>query len=119
MPAIFDAISEPVARRVAAGLARIGLVLRSRAWKGATPAGVTPTQAQALALLGDAPAGMRLSTLAQALGVSAPTASDMVGSLVAKGLARKKPGPDKRSLALRLTPEGLLVSNPVLAELLR
>ena len=106
MSAIFDALSEPISSRDAAGLARIGLVLRSRAWKGAMPAGVTPTQGQALEMLGDAPAGMRLGALAQALGVSAPTASDVVASLVAKGLASKAPGPDKRSVALKLTAEG-------------
>ncbi len=106
MTAIFDAISEPIAKRVTAGLAKIGLVLKSRAWKGAGAAGVTPTQAQAIALLHEAPKGMRLSALASLLGVSPPTASDAVNTLVSKGLARKEPGPDKRSIALRLTPEG-------------
>src|SRR3712207_3574231 len=104
--AIFDAISEPIAKRVTAGLAKIALVLKSRAWKGAGPAGVTPTQAQALGLLREAPQGLRLSALAGLLGISAPTASDAVSSLVAKGLAAKEPGPDKRSVSLKLTPEG-------------
>jgi DNA-binding MarR family transcriptional regulator len=106
MTAIFDALSEPIATRVTAGLAKIGLVLKSRAWKGAGAAGVTPTQAQAIALLREAPKGMRLGALASLLGVSPPTASDTVKSLVAKGLAAKDPGPDKRTMALRLTPEG-------------
>ena len=106
MTAIFDAISEPIAKRVTAGLARIGLVLRSRAWKGAAPAGVTPTQGQALALLRQVPKGLRLAELAALLGVSPPTASEAVNALVAKGYARKAPGPDKRSVALTLTPEG-------------
>jgi DNA-binding MarR family transcriptional regulator len=106
MTAIFDAISEPIAKRVTGGLAKIGLVLKSRAWKGAGPAGVSPTQAQALALLREAPKGMRLNALAGLLGISAPTASDAVNTLVGKGLAVKEPGPDKRSIALKLTPEG-------------
>jgi len=104
--AIFDAISEPPAKRVTAGLGKIGLVLKSRAWKGAGPAGVTPTQAQALALLRDAPRGMRLGALAELLGVSAPTVSEAVNSLVAKGLAAKEAGPDKRSIAIGLTARG-------------
>jgi DNA-binding MarR family transcriptional regulator len=106
MSAIFDSISEPVARRVTAGLAKIGLVLRSRAWKGAGNAGVTPSQGHALALLRDAPEGLRLAGLAKLLGISAPTASDMVNALVAKGLVAKQPGPDRRSINLVLTPEG-------------
>jgi len=111
MTAIFDAISEPTAKRVTAGLAKIALVLKSRAWKGAGPAGVTPTQGQALGLLREAPQGMRLTALAELLGVSAPTASDAVNSLVGKGLAAKEPGPDKRSVTLRLTSAGQEVAD--------
>lgn len=111
MTAIFDAISEPVSRRVAAGLARVALVLKSHAWKGAAPAGVTPTQGQALALLREAPDGMRLSALAHRLGISPPTASDAVASLAAKGLVEKAAGPDRRSVALRLTPAGGAVAD--------
>jgi len=106
MTAIFDAISEPIAKRVTSGLAKIAIVLRSRAWKGAGPAGVTPTQGQALGLLREAPEGMRLGALAALLAVSAPTASDAVNSLVAKGFAAKERGPDKRSIAIRLTDKG-------------
>jgi DNA-binding MarR family transcriptional regulator len=106
LAAIFDAISEPIARRVTAGLAKIGGVLRSHAWKGAGAAGVTPTQGQALGLLREAPDGMRLAELAGMLGISAPTASEAVTSLVQKGLAVKAPGPDRRSIALLLTAAG-------------
>lgn len=49
---------------------------------------------------------MRLAALAKLLGISAPTASDAMNSLVAKGLVAKKPGPDRRSISLVLTPEG-------------
>ena len=106
LTAIFDAISEPIARRVTAGLAKIGGVLHSHAWKGAGAAGVTPTQGQALGLLREAPDGMRLAELAGMLGISAPTASEAVTSLVQKGLAVKAPGPDRRSIALLLTAAG-------------
>lgn len=106
MTAIFDSISEPIAKRVTAGLAKIGLVLKSRAWKGAGSVGVTPTQAQALALLREAPKGLRLGALAGLLGVSPPTASGTVKSLIAKGLAVRDLGRDKRSIALKLTDGG-------------
>jgi DNA-binding MarR family transcriptional regulator len=110
MTAIFDAISEPIAKRVTGGLAKIGLVLKSRAWRGAGAAGVTPTQGQALALLREAPKGLRLNALAELLGVSAPTASDAVASLVAKGLAVKEPGSDRRSVTLKPTAKGEAVA---------
>lgn len=106
MSAIFDSISEPISRRVTAGLTKIGLVLRSRAWKGAGSAGVTPTQGSALGMLRDAPDGMKLSAVAKMLGVSAPTASDAMNALVAKGLVIKHAGSDRRSISLVLSPEG-------------
>lgn len=106
MTAIFDAISEPIARRVTAGLEKIGQVLRSRAWKGAGPAGVSPTQGHALGLLRESPDGMTLGAIAGLLGVSPPTASDAMNALVAKGLAAKEPGANRRSISLVLTPQG-------------
>jgi hypothetical protein len=68
LSAIFDSISQPISLRVTAGLTKIGLVLRSRAWKGAGAAGVTPTQGNALGMLRDAPDGMKLSAVAKMLG---------------------------------------------------
>lgn len=104
--AIFDALSEPVSRRITSGLTRIALVLRTQAWRGAEPAGVTPTQAQALAALRDAGEGIRLAELAAQLGVSAPTMSVRVNALIAKGLVVREAGVDKRSVRLRLSPAG-------------
>ncbi|MGM1060838.1 MarR family winged helix-turn-helix transcriptional regulator [Saccharothrix sp. Mg75] len=109
MDVSFDAISEPVPNRVTSGLAKIGAVLQSRAWKGAGPAGVTPTQARALELLRGRPAS--LGGLAALLGVSTATASTAVGTLVTKGLVVKEPGPDKRSVTLRLTGAGEAVAD--------
>ncbi|WP_343612051.1 MarR family transcriptional regulator [Novosphingobium sp.] len=106
MTSVFDAISEPVARRVTSGLVRIGQVLRSRAWKGAAAQGVTPTQGHALDLLREAPDGLSLGEIAQHLGVSPPTASDTMKALVTKGLVSKQPGAAKRSIRLTLTPQG-------------
>ncbi|MGY2498513.1 MarR family transcriptional regulator, partial [Klebsiella pneumoniae] len=85
-PVDFEAISEPIESRIATGLAKIALALRSQAWKGPGADGLTPTQGQALAILRDETGGVRLATLAQALAVSGPTASDALGSLIAKGL---------------------------------
>ncbi|WP_219602226.1 MarR family winged helix-turn-helix transcriptional regulator [Nonomuraea indica] len=86
------------------GLSTIGMVLKSRAWEGAGPEGVTPTQAQALESLRERPAS--LGVLAARLGASTATASNAVSALVHKGLVVKEPGSDKRSITLRLTESG-------------
>lgn len=92
-------------------LAKIGLVLKSRAWKGAGPERLTPTQAQILALLQGNPSGLRLTAVADLVGVSAPTASDAVAALVSKGLVARGAGADHhRAVALRLTPDGEAVA---------
>ena len=104
--AIFDSLSEPVSRRVTSGLTRIGIALRRQAWRGTESEGVTPTQAQALTVLGESAGGMRLAALAAQLGVSAPTMSARVDALVARGLVEKRAGTDKRSVGLWLTSQG-------------
>lgn len=104
MTAIFDALSEPVAHRVTAGLARIGLVLRTQAWRTAKPKKLTPTQAQALELLRGRPMGLK--QLASYLGIAGPTATVAVGTLVDKGLVDKVAGTDRRSVVLTLTDAG-------------
>lgn len=103
----FDPARDPIARRVSVGLAKIGLALRSQAWQEAAGRGLTPTQGQALALLLGSAAPLRLSQLAEGLGVTAATASDAVQALVAKGLVRKERSrEDARALAVSLTPAG-------------
>lgn len=106
-PQDFDQISEPLEQQVATGLAKIAGALRAHAWAGASDSGLTPTQGQALALLRDEPGGLRLATVAAALAVSAPTASDALASLVAKGLVVRGQDPDdRRAAAFRLTEAG-------------
>ena len=97
---------DAIAQRIASGLGRLALALKTGAWKRAAAEGITPTQGEALARLADAPHGMRLSDLAHQLGVSAPTASDAVSTLAAKALIVKRAGEDKRSVTLKLTREG-------------
>lgn len=96
----------PVAVRVAEGLARISLALRNRAWSSASRAKLTPTQGQVLAMLNAPRGGLRLGALAKRLGISAPTASDAVSTLVAKGYVRKDGGEDRRAVSISLTDAG-------------
>ncbi|HEV7368463.1 MarR family winged helix-turn-helix transcriptional regulator [Arenibaculum sp.] len=95
-------------RHVVAGLAKIGMALRSRAWREGERLGLTPTQAQALGLVrARAPRPVRLSQVADDLQVTQATASDAVSALVRKGLLSKDRAPDDaRAVALRLTAAG-------------
>jgi DNA-binding MarR family transcriptional regulator len=95
-------------QRIIVGLSKIGLALKSRSWQDAGQQGLTPTQGQILALLRSKGAGgIRLSALANELGVSAATSSDAVTTLVEKGLVQKcKAVDDGRAIAISLTPKG-------------
>ncbi|MGH2587377.1 MAG: MarR family winged helix-turn-helix transcriptional regulator [Dehalococcoidia bacterium] len=96
-----------MAQRVAAGLAKIGLALKHRAWQEAGPRGITPTQGQVLAVLHNHPQGLSLTAIAEQLAVTAPTASDAVRVLTEKGLMRKeRDAEDGRSIRVLLTAEG-------------
>jgi len=113
-PFDFEAASQPVAERVSTGLAKIGMALKARAWRGASPERVTPTQAQALVLLRGAPRGLRLDEVAKGLGVTAPTASDAVAALVSKGLVSRGRSVDNhRAVALTLTADGAALADRV------
>ncbi len=96
-------------QRVLVALSKVGIALRSHAWKDATPRGLNPTQAQVLVVLGRRPdPGLRLADLAAALGVSAPSLSDSVAALERKGLVSKERDPDDgRAISIRPTPEGI------------
>lgn len=94
--------------RILVGLARLGGVLRSRLWESAAPRGLNPTQVAILGLLfRGSDGGASLTYLADQLGVSPPTVSDSVNTLVTKGLLVKKPSTaDGRTLAITLTDPG-------------
>jgi DNA-binding MarR family transcriptional regulator len=109
--AIFDALSEPVSRRVSAGMSRIAGALKSRTRAEVRPVGVTPSQAEALALLAREPSS--LVRLARHLGVSSATASVAVRTLVDRGLVEKRPGTDRRSITVALTEDGARVAREV------
>ena len=99
---------EPLPRRVAVGLSKIGLALRTQAWRKGGARGLTPTQGQILGTLkGRRGRPCRLQELADALGVSAATTSEAVQALERKRLvARQRSREDARSLAVVLTARG-------------
>ena len=102
-------------QRVAIGISKIGLALKTNSWQDANQHGLSPTQGQILGLLNSKGGiGTRLSAIANDLGVTAATTSDAVSTLVEKGLVQKiKATDDKRAIALSLTPQGQKVAEQV------
>jgi DNA-binding MarR family transcriptional regulator len=90
------------------GLSKVSLALKSQSWQDAGEYGVSPTQAQILALLQPKGSeGMRLSEVAAGLAVTPATASDAVRVLDRKGLVLKKRSTeDARAISIVLTPQG-------------
>ncbi len=60
--------------------------------------------------------GESVQHLATVLAVSQPAAVKLADRLAADGLLERRPGPDKRTLALHLTPNGRRASAQVLAD---
>jgi DNA-binding MarR family transcriptional regulator len=106
---VFETHSEPLPRRVATGLAKISLALRSRAWREAGGRGLTPTQGQILERLrARHPQAQALNEVAAALAVKPATVSEAVATLERKRLLTKgRASADARRLRLRLTAAGL------------
>jgi len=104
----FDLSHDPIAQRVLTGLAKIGLALRSHAWHEAVQRGLTPTQAQVLALLRRRSGrSVRMSDIAEELAVTPATVSDTVAALTRKGLVQKMSSPlDARAMVVTLTAAG-------------
>lgn len=94
-------------------MAAIGLTARSLA---ASPArDITLAQWRTLALLAQEPAGSRLTDLADATGMSLPSASRMVNRLIARGFIRSEPdADDRRAVRLGLTDSGRGIVDSVL-----
>jgi DNA-binding MarR family transcriptional regulator len=110
-----DLSQDSLQQRVVIGLNKIGLALKSHSWQDAGQQGLTPTQGQILTLLrSKGLAGMRLSELANQLGVTAATTSDAVTTLVEKALVQKtKAADDRRAITISLTFKGEQVAEKV------
>lgn len=93
-------------RKLVQGLAKIALAIRHNQQAAAGPRGLTPTQAQILALVVSG-TGPQLNWIADWLGVTPATASDAVTALEHKGLVEKRRSPeDARRMAIALTARG-------------
>lgn len=96
----------PLAQRIATALHKLGLAMKNQSWRQAQGRGLSPTQGQILSLL--ASSGPQSGKeIAAALGVSLPTVSASVKTLVGKGLAEKHPDPrHARASLVSLTAPG-------------
>ncbi len=107
----FDAITEPLAQRLADGLTRLAAVARQLDWQAAATAGLSPTQADILRFVSNRPEGARLTAAAAHIGVRKATASDAVTTLETKSLLRKQAdASDGRAIALKATAKGSRVA---------
>lgn len=105
----FDVESEPLPQRIAVGLNKVGLALKFQGFRAAGERGLSPLQGQILAMLTTARRGLKPSVIAERLAVSAPTISDSVKTLTAKGFVeRRADEQDARVSLVVLTPKGKL-----------
>jgi DNA-binding MarR family transcriptional regulator len=103
-----DLSADSTEQSILIGLAKVSLALKTQSWQDAGTHGVSPTQAQILALLqAKGNEGMRLSEVATGLAVTPATASDAVRVLDQKGLVQKRRSTeDARAISIVLTSEG-------------
>lgn len=100
--------------RIVDAISRIHTVLRAGVWQFATSEGLNPTQVDILGLLRTREQGMRLSWVAEQLGVTTASTSDSIASLTAKGLVEKgRAVDDGRAIALKLTPDGRILAGKI------
>lgn len=98
---------EGCANQVAAGLAKLALVFRHEAWRATGETGLTPTQAQILAVIAGARSPIGLSGIAEQLAITPGTASAALSTLVEKKLvAKHRSMQDGRAILLKLTAKG-------------
>lgn len=97
-------------QQIVQGLAKLGQWLRSDQNRGASRLGLSPLQGQLLVFVAER--GPRtLGELAADAAVRAPTASEAVARLEAKGLVRKLPDPrDRRRVRVAATARGRRVA---------
>jgi DNA-binding MarR family transcriptional regulator len=103
----FEDGSGNLAERLASGLAKLGMAVKTEAWRAAASWRLSPTQAQVLAVLSALRRPARLQEVARYLAITPATASDSVSALEAKSLVTKRAAADDaRARAIALTPAG-------------
>lgn len=115
-PDPFSGPEDDPALKITQGLAKLGLLLRHEQWVFGTPLGLTATQVQMLAALAAHGGSVRPGRLAGELAVRAPTVTESVQVLQARGYVRRSRDPgDGRGVRIVLTRRGWKVAERCLA----
>lgn len=92
--------------QIVSGLGQLAAFVRMAGWREAEPLGLTPTQTACLSHLAGR-GSSRVTVLARLLGVTQPTASEVIAALERKGLVERRRDPaDGRATRIGLTAAG-------------
>ena len=108
MTALVKIDQDPLPDRLVTGLSKIGLAMKSRAWRRKGRQGIGPLQIQVLTFLRSRPnQSATVSTIARELSVKLPTASEVIRTLEHKRLVRRRRREiDNRVVTVHLTSLG-------------
>lgn len=108
MAALMKIDQDPLPDRLVTGLSKIGLAMKSRAWRRKGRQGIGPLQIQVLTFLRSRPnQSATVSTIARELSVKLPTASEVIRTLEHKRLVRRRRREiDNRVVTVHLTSLG-------------
>ncbi len=100
-------LSLTLAERILQGMSKASLVQRHEAWRAAGARGLTPTQAQILAVIAAEPGPIGINGVAERMALTKAAASEAVAALVEKELlVKSRSAQDGRAVTLRLTRRG-------------
>ncbi|MEK7294289.1 MAG: MarR family winged helix-turn-helix transcriptional regulator [Nitrospirota bacterium] len=105
---LLEKTTDPLPHRLASALSKVSVSLKRRLWRDAASRRISPLQAQILAFLRQRSThGATVSDITRMLGVTMPTASDVIAVLVRRGLLRKfRTEADGRVFTVLLTARG-------------
>ena len=105
---LLEKTTDPLPHRLASALSKVSVSLKRRLWRDAASRRISPLQAQILAFLRQRPThGATVTDITRMLGVTMPTASDVIAVLVKRGLLRKiRTENDGRVFNVMLTARG-------------
>lgn len=87
---LLEKTTDPLPHRLASALSKVSVSLKRRLWRDAASRRISPLQSQILAFLRQRPThGATVTDITRMLGVTMPTASDVIAVLVKRGLLRK------------------------------
>ena len=105
---LLEKTTDPLSHRLASALSKVSVSLKRRLWRDASSRRISPLQSQILAFLRQRPAhGATVTDITRMLGVTMPTASDVIAVLARRGLLRKiRTEDDGRVFNVMLTARG-------------